>query len=199
MAGYAVTIKRLIQELARFPGIGEKTAARLAAFIIREPEEDALRLADAIAEVKRRIRLCSVCFNLTEGEQCDICRDASREKEVVCIVEDSDALIAIEESGSFRGMYHVLHGALAPLDGIGPENLRLQELLARVQQDGVKEIIVATNPTVQGEATALLITRLVKGVPIKVSRIALGIPVGSELKYTDKMTMGKALEFRRAM
>lgn len=199
MAGYAAPIRRLIQELGRFPGIGEKTASRLANFILRAPAEDARRLAESIIEVKEKIRFCSVCFNLAEGELCDICRDESREKDLICVVEDPDSLIAIEESGSFRGTYHVLHGVLAPLDGIGPDQLRLKEFMARINNGSVREVILATNPSVQGESTALLITRLVKERPVKLTRIALGVPVGGDLKYTDKMTLAKALEFRRNM
>jgi len=199
MSGYALPIKRLIKELARFPGIGEKTATRLAMYLIHASEEDARRLAESVMEVKQKIRLCASCFNLSEGEYCEICQDAGRDKTCICVVEEPDSLIAIEESGSFRGTYHVLHGALSPLDGIGPDNLRLQELLSRIANHEIREIIVATNPNVPGESTALLITRLLKGSDIQVSRIAMGIPVGGDLKHTDRMTLGKALEFRRRM
>jgi recombination protein RecR len=199
MSGYAPPIRRLIQELGRFPGIGEKTAHRLANFILRSTDEDAARLAESILEVKQKIRFCPVCFNLTEIEPCEICRDPSREKDLICVVEDPDSLIAVEESGSFKGTYHVLHGTLAPLDGIGPEQLRLKELLDRIAGSGIREIIIATNPSIQGESTALLITRLLKEKEIAVTRIALGIPVGGDLKYTDKMTLAKAMEFRRGM
>ena len=199
MAGYAAPIRRLIQELGRFPGIGEKTASRLANFILRASKEDARRLAQSIIEVKEKICFCSVCFNLAEEELCDICRDEGREKDVICVVEDPDSLIAVEESGCFRGTYHVLHGVLAPLDGVGPEQLRLKELMARIEADSIKEIILATNPSIQGESTALLITRMVKDRPIRLTRIASGVPVGGDLKYTDKMTLARAIEFRRNM
>jgi len=199
MTGYALPIRRLIKELGRFPGIGEKTAARLAAHILRAPEEDAKRLAECILEAKEKIRLCSACFNLTEGDICDICADTSRDSDIICVVEEPDALIAIEESGSFRGRYHVLHGALSPLDGIGPEHLRIKEFLNRVSNGQVKEIVVATNPDVQGEATALLISRSVKHLAVQVTRIALGVPVGGNLKYMDRMTLKKSLEFRRGI
>jgi len=199
MAGYAAPIKRLIQELGRFPGIGEKTASRLANYILRASSEDARRLAESIMEVKEKIKFCSVCFNLAEDDLCDVCRDASREKDIICVVEDPDSLIAVEESGCFRGTYHVLHGVLAPLDGIGPDLLRIKELMARLESDSVREIILATNPSIQGESTALLITRLVKEKPVKLTRIAFGVPVGGDLKYTDKMTLVKAIEFRRGM
>lgn len=197
MTGYAPPIRRLIQELSRFPGIGEKTATRLAIHILTTSDDEAQRLADSILEVKQKIRLCSRCFNLTDGELCEICSDTTRDRELICVVSDPDSLVSIEESGSFKGTYHVLHGNLSPIDGIGPDNLRLRELLDRILREGVTEIIIATNPSVQGESTALLIAKLLKDKPIKVSRIALGIPVGGDLKYTDKMTMAKAMEYRR--
>ncbi len=197
MTGYAAPIRRLIQELSRFPGIGEKTATRLATFVLRSSEEDAARLAESIMEVKHKIRLCSCCFNLAEKELCDICSDPERNSEVICVVEDPDSLVAIEESGSFKGTYHILHGVLSPADGIGPDNLRLKELVDRVSRNNVKEVILATNPSVQGETTALLITRLLQDHDVVISRIGLGIPVGGDLKYVDKMTMAKAMEFRR--
>jgi recombination protein RecR len=199
MTGYALPIKRLIVELSRFPGIGGKTAARLANYILRTSEEDARRLAESILDVKRKIRLCSICFNLAEGEICEVCKDTARNREVLCVVEEPDSLIALEESGEYRGVYHVLHGALAPLDGIGPEDLRLKELLERIVAHPVEEVIVATNPSVAGETTALLIAKLLKGRGIKVTRIALGIPVGGDLKYADRMTLAKCLEFRRGV
>ena len=199
MTGYAPPIRRLIKELSRFPGVGEKTATRLALFILSAPEEEAIRLAESIIEVKRKIRLCPICFNLTDRELCEICRDTSRDKEIICVVSDPDSLVAIEESGSFRGTYHVLHGLLSPIDGIGPDSLRLQELLDRVAKNDVGEVILATNPSVRGESTALLIAKLLKDKDVKITRIALGIPVGGDLKYTDKMTMAKAIEFRRGV
>jgi recombination protein RecR len=199
MTGYALPIKRLIGELGKLPGIGEKTATRLATFILRASEEDARRLAQSILEVKQKIRFCSVCFNLAEGSLCEICMDHSRDKNLICVVEEPDSLIAIEESGSFRGTYHVLHGALSPLDGIGPGHLRLQELLKRIAENGAEEIIVATNPSVQGEATALLINKSVKPLGIRVTRIALGVPVGGDLKYMDRMTLSKSMEYRRGI
>ena len=199
MTGYALPIKRLIGELGKLPGIGEKTATRLATFIVRASEEDARRLAQSILEVKQKIRFCTVCFNLAEGSLCEICMDPSRDKNIICVVEEPDSLIAIEESGSFRGTYHVLHGALSPLDGIGPDHLRLQEFLKRIAENGAEEIIVATNPSVQGEATALLINKSVKPLGIKVTRIALGVPVGGDLKYMDRMTLSKSMEYRRCL
>ncbi|MFA7684810.1 MAG: recombination mediator RecR [Syntrophales bacterium] len=197
--GYAFPIQRLIKEFSRLPGVGEKTATRLATFVLRDAKEDAQRLADSIMEVKEKIRLCSRCYHLSEGELCAICVDARREADTICVVEDPDALVAIEKSDSFLGTYHVLHGTLSPLDGIGPEQLHLPQLVARVERDCVSEIIVATNPSVQGEATALLITRMMKGKGVRVSRIAMGVPLGGDLKYTDQMTLSKSMEFRREM
>ena len=199
MKAYAQPIKRLIAELAKLPGIGEKTAARLANYILRATQDDVKKLAESIIEVKKRIRLCRICLNPTEDEICNICHDPARDQSVICVVEEPDALAAIEESGGFLGTYHVLHGALAPLDGIGPENLRLGELLQRINEGKVKELIIATNPNVHGESTALLITRMFKDHNIKFTRIAMGVPMGGDLKYIDKMTISKSLEFRRGM
>lgn len=199
MKAYAQPIKRLISELAKLPGIGEKTAARLANYILRATEDDVRKLADSIVEVKRKIKLCRICLNPTEDDICHICHDETRDQNVICVVEEPDALAAIEESGVFHGTYHVLHGALAPLDGIGPEHLRLSELLVRLDGGRIEEIILATNPNVHGEATALLITNLLKEKNIKITRIAMGVPMGGDLKYIDKMTISKSLEFRRGM
>lgn len=199
MKAYAQPIKRLISELAKLPGIGEKTAARLANYILRATEDDVRKLADSIVEVKRKIKLCRICLNPTEDDICHICHDETRDQNVICVVEEPDALAAIEESGVFHGTYHVLHGALAPLDGIGPEHLRLSELLARIAGGRIEEIILATNPNVHGEATALLITSMLKEKNIKITRIAMGVPMGGDLKYIDKMTISKSLEFRRGM
>jgi recombination protein RecR len=199
MKAYAQPIKRLISELAKLPGIGEKTAARLANYILRATEDDVRKLAESIVEVKRKIKLCRICLNPTEEEICYICRDHARDQSVICVVEEPDALAAVEESGGFHGTYHVLHGALAPLDGIGPENLRLGELMQRISSGKVKELIVATNPNVHGEATALLIARMLKDKNITLTRIAMGVPMGGDLKYVDKMTMSKSLEFRRGI
>jgi recombination protein RecR len=199
MSGYALPIKHLIKEFSRLPGIGEKTAARLATHVLRASTEDARRLAESILDVKRKIRLCSVCFNLAEGEICDICADAGRNRELICVVEEPDSLNALEESGEYLGVYHVLHGALAPLEGIGPEQLRIRELLERIDRHPVAEVIVATNPSVAGETTALLISKLLKERAVTVTRIALGIPMGGDLKYTDRMTLAKCLQFRRGV
>jgi recombination protein RecR len=192
MSGYAQPIRKLIAELGRLPGVGEKTATRLALHILNASRDDALRLAESIRDVKEKIRLCSVCFNLTDEETCSICRDSARDREILCVVEEPDSLMAIEESGSYRGLYHVLHGALSPIDGIG-----LRDLVGRIEKGTVREVVVATNPSVQGEATALLLAKLLRGKGVTLTRIAMGIPVGGDLKYTDRMTMARAMEFRR--
>jgi len=197
--GYAPPIKKLINEIARFPGVGEKSAARMANFILRGSLEDARRLAQSIIDVKEKISFCSLCFNLADQELCVICRDNSRDGNVLCVVEDPDTLLAIEECGSFRGVYHVLHGCLAPLDGVGPEELKLRELIQRVTTKSIKELIIATNPTVQGESTAHLINRMVNGLGLEVTRIATGAPVGGDLKYADRMTLAQSLQFRREL
>lgn len=199
MKAYAQPIKKLIAELGKLPGIGEKTAARLANYILRSTEDDVRKLAESIVEVKSKIKLCRTCLNLTEEDTCHICRDTSRDKETICVVEDPDALAAIEECGGYKGTYHVLHGALAPLDGIGPDNLRLGELINRINAGHIKEVIIATNTNVHGESTALLLTRMLKEKDIKITRIAMGMPMGGDLKYLDKMTISKSLEFRRGM
>lgn len=199
MKAYPLPLQRLIKELAKFPGIGEKTAARLANFILHESEEGARALAQAIIEVKEKIRLCRNCFNLAEGELCSVCADANRDQGVICVVEDPDSVMAVEETGDYRGVYHVLHGSFSPLDGVGPEEIRLKELINRTRKNPIREVIIATNPTVQGEATAVLIARSLKEQGVKVTRIALGVPVGGDLRYTDKLTLGKAITFRRSM
>lgn len=199
MKSYAQPIRRLITELGKLPGIGEKTAARLANYILRATEDDVKKLAESLVEVKRKIRLCRICLNPTEEDVCPICQDNTRDQDVICVVEEPDALAAIEESGGFRGTYHVLHGALAPLDGVGPENLRLGELVQRIGSGQIREVIIATNLNVHGEATALLITRMLKERNIRITRIAMGVPMGGDLKYVDKMTISKSLEFRRGM
>ncbi len=199
MTGYPLPIRNLIKEFSRFPGIGEKTAARLAAYVLQSPRSDMVRLAEAILEVKEKIKICRSCFNLAERELCDVCADERRDRGIICVVEDTDSLVAIEESGGFAGTYHVLHGVLSPAEGIGPEQLRLSDLAKRVADDSVREVLVATNPSVQGETTALLIKRILEEKAVAVTRIALGVPLGGNLKYIDKMTMAKAIEFRRGV
>ena len=197
MALYAKPIDHLIEALTRLPGIGRKTASRLAFHILRSSPSEAQQLARAILDVKEKIRLCSVCFNLTDEDPCRICQDERRAREVLCVVEGPNDLIAIENTGDFNGRYHVLHGTISPLEGIGPDDLKIRELLERLQKEQISEVILATNPTVEGGATALYLSNLIKPFSIKVTRIAYGIPMGSEIEYSDGMTLSKALEGRR--
>ncbi len=190
-------IELLVRELTKFPGIGEKTASRLVFHLLHCPKEDAEALARAVLNLKEKVRYCSVCFNLTAEEQCKICQDKRRIEGVICVVEEPTDLIAIEKVGSFKGRYHVLQGAISPLDGIGPDNLKIKELLERLRRDKVNEVILATNPNVEGEATALYLQRLIKPLAIKLTRIACGVPSGGDLEYIDRVTIGKALENRR--
>lgn len=194
---HALPVENLIREFSRFPGVGEKSAARLAAFILKGSAADARRLAEAIIEVKEKITFCRSCFNLAEEDLCRICRDGTRDAQVVCVVEEPEGLVAIEECGTFPGVFHVLHGALAPLEGIGPDQLKLRELMDRIEREQIREIIIATNPTVNGDSTALLICRMLEGSKVGITRIALGVPMGSDLKYLDKMTLAKSIEYRR--
>jgi len=190
---------RLIQQLTRLPGIGEKTASRLAFHILRSDREYAQALAEALVAVKDETRLCSVCFALTESDPCPLCADPQRSAEVICVVEEPADLLAIERVREFKGRYHVLHGTLAPLDGVGPDDLKIQPLLVRLRDVPVREVILATNPTAEGEATALYLAKLLKPLGVKVTRIAHGLPVGADLEYADVMTVGRALEGRREM
>jgi len=192
-------ISRLIRELAKLPGIGEKTASRLAFHILRAPGEYARELAQALVEVKEKIRLCSTCMNLTEQDPCTLCSDARRDPSLVAVVATPPDLYAIERTGGFRGRYHVLHGVLSPLEGIGPDDLRIKELLTRVGRGEVKEIIVATSPNVEGEATALYLAKVLRPLGVRVTRIASGLAVGGELEYADGVTITRALEARREM
>jgi recombination protein RecR len=193
------SMSRLIEQLTRLPGIGEKTATRMAFHILRADHEYATLLAEAVLSVKNDTKLCSECFALTEEDPCRLCTDGERTGDVVCVVEEPADLFAVERAGSFRGRYHVLHGTLAPLDGIGPDDLKIQPLLVRIQQHDVREVIVATNPTVEGEATAIYLAKLLKPLGVRVTRIGHGIPVGGDLEYTDVMTVGHALDGRREM
>jgi len=193
------SMARLIQQLARLPGIGEKTASRLAFHILRAERDYAQALADALLAVKDETRLCSICFALTESDPCPLCSDPQRAAEVICVVEEPADLLAIERVREFRGRYHVLHGTLAPLDGVGPDDLKIQPLLVRLRDTPVREVILATNPTAEGEATALYLAKLLKPLGIKVTRIAHGLPVGADIEYADVMTVGRALEGRREM
>jgi len=197
MKDFAEPLARLIDELKRLPGIGQKSAQRIAFHLERAPREDVERLSTALLDAKDKIRLCSVCNNLTEQDPCEYCTDPRRDQEVICVVETPFNVIGIEKTREFRGLYHVLHGALSPLQGIGPDQLKLKNLFERLKAGKVKELIVATNPNVEGEATAIYLSKLIKPLGVKVSRIAMGIPVGSELEFADEVTMLKAIEGRR--
>jgi recombination protein RecR len=199
MSEYAAPLARLIDELKRLPGIGQKSAQRIAFHLERAPREDVQRLAEALLDAKDKIRLCSVCNNLTESDPCEYCSDPRRDPEVLCVVETPYNVISVERAHEFRGRYHVLHGALSPLQGIGPEQLKLKNLIDRLKDGTVRELIMATSPTVEGEATAVYLAKLVKPLGVKVSRIAMGIPVGSDLEFADEVTMLRALEGRREM
>jgi recombination protein RecR len=197
MVIHAKPIDQLIEALTKLPGIGRKTAARLAFHILRSSLYEAQALARAILDVKEKIHLCSICFNLTDEDPCRICRDDHRNREILCVVEGPNDLIAIENTGAFNGRYHVLHGTISPLEGIGPEDIKVRELLERLHREKIVEVILATNPTVEGGATALYLTDQIRPLGIKVTRIAYGIPMGGEIEYSDGMTLSKALEGRR--
>jgi recombination protein RecR len=197
MALHAKPIDHLIEALTKLPGIGRKTASRLAFHILRSSPTEAQELAKAILNVKEKIHLCSICFNLTDEDLCRICKDENRNQEVLCVVEGPNDLIAIENTGTFNGRYHVLHGTLYPLEGVGPDDIKIGELMERLQRGKVEEVILATNPTVEGGATALYLTELIKPLGVKVTRIAYGIPMGGEIEYSDGMTLSKALEGRK--
>jgi recombination protein RecR len=192
-------LARLHEQLRRLPGVGSKTALRLAYHVLDMPNEDVRELANALLSAKEQIRVCSCCFNLCDSELCDICRDKDRDRTVVCVVEQPQDLMAMERSRGYKGLYHVLHGVLSPLDGVGPEQLKIKELLIRLQSGEIKEVIVATNSDVEGEATATYLAHLLKPIGITVSRIAHGLPVGGDLEYADEVTLSKALENRRNM
>jgi len=192
-------IHNLINELTKLPGIGRRTAERLAFFILKEDEGLGRSIAEAILEVKRKVRFCSECGNLTEHDHCEICSDSRRNRGLVCVVEEPKDVWAVERIGTYRGLYHVLMGAISPLDGIGPEKLRIRELLKRIESGGIDEVIVATDPNVEGDATALYISKLIKPLGISVTRIASGLPVGGDLEYADSVTLSKALAGRRPL
>src|SRR5919106_5096584 len=198
---HAGPISRLIAELSRLPGIGQRTAQRLAFHILRSDDEEALALSDSIREVKEKVGLCEVCFNLSEGSRCRICEDGRRDQSMICVVEEPADVIPIERTGEYRGVYHVLGGALSPIDGIDPEDLKIAELIARVNGDaegGVEEVVIATNPTTTGEATALHIAEALRD-KVTVTRLASGLPVGADLEHADEVTLGKALAGRRSL
>jgi len=195
---YAAPIQRLISELGKLPGIGQRTAQRLAFHILRASDEDALALADAIREVKQQIGLCEVCFNLAEGPRCRICADERRDRSLVCVVEEPQDVIPIERTHEYSGLYHVLGGALSPIDGIDPEDLKIAELTRRVDEGDVREVVLATNPTTTGEATAIHLAERLRG-KVEVTRLASGLPVGADLEHADEVTLGRALAGRRAL
>jgi recombination protein RecR len=200
--GLPPAMMRLVRELSRLPGIGEKTASRLAFNLLNRPREDVIALAESLLEMKERVGLCSTCWGLSDSDRCQVCADDARDKAVVCVVEGPADLMAIERSRSFNGVYHVLHGALAPLDGVGPEDIKIRELLTRLGGNGgseVREVIIATNATVEGEATALYLAKLLKPVGIKTSRLARGLPAGGDLEYSDSATLTSALTNRREL
>lgn len=200
MSGYSVApLANLIEQFESLPGIGKKTAQRLAYFILTLPKERAEAFSSAIVEAHEKIKYCRICRNLTDSEFCGICKDDSRDKSVICVVEDTKDVAALEKMGEFNALYHVLHGSLSPLNGIGPDQLYIKELLARINKGNVSEVIMATNPTVEGEATAMYISRLIKPLGVKVTRLAYGIPVGADLEYADEITLSRALIGRNEM
>ena len=192
-----VTLSKLVEQFERMPGIGHKSAQRLAFYVLNMTKQEAENFSKIILEAHEKIKRCSVCCNLAEDEKCPICKNDSRDKSVICVVEDPRDVIAFERTHEYNGTYHVLHGVISPMNGIGPEDITIKELLARIGDDEVKEVIMATNPTVEGEATAMYISRLLKPMGITVSRLAYGVPVGAELEYADEVTLTKALEGRR--
>jgi recombination protein RecR len=196
-SAYTPPVQTLIDELGRLPGIGPKSAQRIAFHLLKIPDDDANRLAHAITDAKQRVRFCDRCFNVAEGALCPICSDDRRDTTILCVVEESRDIVAIEKTGEFRGRYHVLLGAMSPLEGIGPEQLKIRELLARLTPEGVEEVIVCTNPNTEGEVTAMYLARMLKPLGLKVTRIASGLPVGGDLEYADELTLGRALEGRR--
>lgn len=199
MSGYAKPLSTLIEEFSKLPGIGNKSAQRLAFHVLNMTPEGAKKLADAIVDAKQSIRYCSTCYNIADTDPCYICGSKQRSQETICVVQDPRDVIAMERTKEFHGVYHVLHGAISPMAGIGPNDIRIKELLLRMQNQPVQEVILATNPNIEGEATAMYISKLIKPLGIKVTRIAHGIPVGGDLEYADEVTLSKALEGRREM
>ena len=194
---YEGPVQALIDELGRLPGVGPKSAQRIAFYLLKMPREDAQRLARAITDAKERVSWCRRCWNIADGELCQICRDERRDDTVLCVVEEPRDIVALERTAEFRGRYHVLQGAISPIEGIGPEQLRVKELLTRIRDEGVDEVILATNPNIEGEATAMYLARMLKPAGLKVTRLASGLPVGGDLEYADEVTLGRALEGRR--
>ncbi len=199
MSVYAGPVQDLIDELGRLPGIGPKSAQRVAFHLLKVETEDAMRLARAIGEVKERVGFCDRCFNIAEGDECGLCGDPRRDPKVVCVVEEPRDVVAIERTREFAGRYHVLQGAISPIEGIGPDQLRVKELLSRIGEEGIEEVIVGTNPNIEGEATAMYLAKLLQPAGITVTRIASGLPVGGDLEYADELTLGRALEGRRTL
>ena len=199
MPDFAAPLQRLIDEFRRLPGIGQKSAQRLAFYVLRSPREQAAALAAALTDVKDNLGICAECNNISDAELCPYCRDPHRERSSICVVEEPHNILPVETTRSFNGLYHVLHGSISPLRGIGPEQLKIKGLLDRIAKEEVKEIILANNPTVEGEATAVYLSRLLKPLGVRVTRIAMGIPVGSDLEFADEVTMLKSLENRREM
>lgn len=199
MAEFAEPLARLIQECKKLPGIGQKSAQRIAFALLRAPRDDAQNLAQAILDIKDKLGICAQCNNISDSELCLFCRDPHRERSQICVVEEPHNIVPIETTHSFRGLYYVLHGAISPLRGIGPEQLKIKGLVDRLREDEIEEIILATNPTVEGEATAVYLSRLLKPLGPRVTRIAMGIPVGSDLEFADEVTMSRSLENRREM
>jgi len=199
MSYYSPSIEKLIEAFERLPSIGNKTAARLAFHILDASEEETNEFINAIVNAKKNLKYCSICYNISDTEPCNICGNATRDHSIICVVEDVRDVVAMERTHEFKGVYHVLHGSISPMNGIGPDDIKIKELLARLMEGEVKELILATNPRVEGEATAMYISKLVKPLGVKVTRIAHGIPVGGDLEYTDEVTLGKALEGRREL
>ncbi|NLY45760.1 MAG: recombination protein RecR [Tissierella sp.] len=199
MQQYAIPIANLIEQLSKLPGIGRKTAQRLAFFILEMDDLDAEKLSKSITNAKEKIKLCSICCNLTDVDPCQMCQNTQRDKSIICVVEGAKDIIAMERSREYKGEYHVLHGVISPMENVGPNDIKVKELLSRLSDGTVKEIIIATNPTVEGEATALYLSKLIKPLDVKVTRIAHGIPVGGDLEYFDEVTLSKAMENRREL
>ncbi len=196
---YSESVQKLIKEFEKFPGIGHKTAVRLAFYVLEEDEKFAKEMAEAIIDAKSKVKFCSKCFNLTDTDPCSICSNTKRDNQLLCVVEDVKDVVAMEKTHEFKGIYHVLHGAISPMNNVSAADIKIKELVSRLSDASIKEVIVATNPTIEGEATAMYISRLLKPLGVKVTRIAHGIPVGGDLEYTDEITLIKALEGRREM
>lgn len=196
---YVPPVATLLEELAKLPGIGPKTAQRLAFYILKVSPEEAKKLAQAVIEVKERVRFCDVCFNVSSEQVCGLCQDVERDRSIICVVEEPRDVVAFEKTGEFKGVYHVLQGAISPIDGVGPENLRIKELLSRLGNGEIIEMILATNPNIEGETTAMYLAKACQPLGVRVSRIASGLPVGGDLEYADEVTLGRALEGRREL